>query len=75
MLGVLGKAKSQGEPMRQLLALVLPAVMGLASPGLAEDFSLTIKDHRFEPAQMPLTRSSRATISTPRRSSLVAKPR
>jgi hypothetical protein len=33
--------------MRLLLALSLPAVVGLASPVRADDFSLTIKDHRF----------------------------
>jgi hypothetical protein len=68
--------------MRLLLAL-LPALVGLASPVRAEDFSLTIKDHRFEPTElevpagkdltlkspiaMPRPKSSRATTSMPRR--------
>jgi plastocyanin len=46
--------------MRLLLALVLPAV--LASPALAEDFSLTIKDHRFEPAQLEVPAGKDLTL-------------
>jgi len=49
--------------MRQLLALVLPAVMGLASPGLAEDFSLTIMDHRFEPAELEVPAGKDLTLN------------
>jgi plastocyanin len=63
MLGVLGKAKSQGGPMRLLLALVLPAVMGLAFPAHAEDFSLTIKDHRFEPAELEVPAGKDLTLN------------
>ena len=35
--------------MRLLPALTLPAIVGLASPARADDFSLTIKDHRYTP--------------------------
>jgi plastocyanin len=63
ILGVLGKAKSQGGPMRLLLALILPAIVGLASPARADDFSLTIKDHRFEPAELEVPAGKDLTLN------------
>jgi plastocyanin len=48
--------------MRLLLALALPAFMGLACPALAEDFSLTIKDHRFEPSELEVPAGKDLTL-------------
>jgi plastocyanin len=47
--------------MRLLLAL-LPALVGLASPVRAEDFSLTIKDHRFEPTELEVPAGKDLTL-------------
>jgi plastocyanin len=51
----LGKAESlsqlNGGQMRLLLAALL-ALSGLISQALAQDFSLTIKDHKFDPAEL-----------------------
>ena len=48
--------------MRLLLALALPALVGLASPVRAEDFSLTIKDHRFEPTELEVPAGKDLTL-------------
>ena len=48
--------------MRLLLALSLPAVVGLASPVRADDFSLTIKDHRFEPSELQVPAGKDLTL-------------
>ena len=48
--------------MRLLLALALPALVGLASPVRAEDFSVTIKDHRFEPTELEVPAGEDLTL-------------
>lgn len=48
--------------MRLLLALSLPAVVGLASPVRTDDFSLTIKDHRFEPSELQVPAGKDLTL-------------
>ena len=48
----------------RLLAFALLAAMGTASPALAEDFSLTLKDHRFDPAtiEVPAGQKIKLTV-------------
>ncbi len=36
----------------RLLAFALLASLAIVSPALAEEFALSIKDHRFEPAEL-----------------------
>lgn len=36
----------------RLLAFALLVAVGTASPAFAEDFSLTLQDHRFDPAEI-----------------------
>ncbi len=48
--------------MRLLLALALPALVGLASSARAEDFALTIKDHRFEPTELEVPAGKDLTL-------------
>jgi plastocyanin len=48
--------------MRLLLALALPAMVGLASSALAEEFSITIKDHRFDPAELQVPAGKDLTL-------------
>jgi plastocyanin len=67
ILGALGKAKSQrheseGGQMRLLLGLALLAAVGIISPVRADDFSLTIKDHRFEPAKLEVPAGKDLTL-------------
>ena len=47
--------------MRLLLAALL-ALSGLISQALAEDFSLTIKDHKFDPAEMQVPAGKEFTL-------------
>src|SRR5262249_57656493 len=61
--GVLGKAKWEGGPMRLLLALSLPGIVGVASLARADDFSLTMKDHRFEPAELEVPAGRDLTLN------------
>ena len=48
--------------MRLLLAALL-ASLGLISQALAQDFSLTIKDHRFEPAELQVPAGKAFTLN------------
>ena len=47
----------------RLLALALLVAVGIASPALADDFSLTLKDHRFEPAEIEVPANSAFTLN------------
>jgi plastocyanin len=47
----------------RLLLVALLAAFGIASPALAEDFSLTIKDHRFEPAELQVPAGQAFTLN------------
>jgi plastocyanin len=62
----LGKAESlsqlNGGQMRLLLAALL-ASLGLISQALAEDFSLTIKDHKFDPAELQVPAGKEFTLN------------
>jgi plastocyanin len=48
--------------MRLLLGLALLAAVGIISPVRADDFSLTIKDHRFEPAELEVPAGKDLTL-------------
>jgi plastocyanin len=48
--------------MRLLLAALL-ALSGLISQALAQDFSLTIKDHKFAPAEMQVPAGKEFTLT------------
>jgi plastocyanin len=48
--------------MRLLLAALL-ASLGLISQALAQDFSLTIKDHRFEPVELQVPAGKAFTLN------------
>jgi plastocyanin len=62
----LGKAELlsplNGGQMRLLLAAPL-ASLGLISQALAQDFSLTIKDHRFEPVELQVPAGKAFTLN------------
>ena len=67
----LGKATAipncpKGGRMR-LLAFALLAGLGLSSQALAEEFSLTIKDHRFEPAELQVPAGKAFTLTVTQR--------
>jgi plastocyanin len=47
----------------RLLLIALLALLGMASPGRAEEFSLTIKDHRFEPAELQVPAGHALTLN------------
>ena len=47
----------------RLLPIALLALLGMASPSLAEEFSLTIKDHRFEPAELQVPAGQAFTLN------------
>jgi plastocyanin len=47
----------------RLLLIALLALLGMASQGLAEEFSLTIKDHRFEPAELQVPAGQAFTLN------------
>ncbi len=47
----------------RLLALALLASLATVSPVLAEDFALTIKDHRFEPAELAVPAGKELTLT------------
>lgn len=47
----------------RLLLIALLAVLGMSSPAFAEEFSLTIKDHRFEPAELQVPAGQAFTIN------------
>jgi plastocyanin len=61
----LGKAESlsqsNGGQMRLLLAALL-ALSGPISQALAQDFSLTIKDHKFDPAELQVPAGKEFTL-------------
>ena len=44
----------------RLLAFALLASLAMVSSALSEDFALTIKDHRFEPAELQVPAESGA---------------
>jgi Cupredoxin-like domain len=46
-----------------LSAFALLVAMGTASPALAEDFSLILKDHRFQPAEIEVPTNSPFTLN------------
>jgi plastocyanin len=48
--------------MRLLLALSLPVMVGLTSSALAEEFSITIKEHRFDPAELQVPAGKDLTL-------------
>ena len=48
--------------MRLLLAALL-ASLGLISQALAQDFSLTIKDHKFDPAELQVPAGNEFTLN------------
>jgi plastocyanin len=62
----LGKAESlsqlNGGQMRLLLAALL-ALSGPISQAFAQDFSLTIKDHKFDPAEMQVPAVKEFTLT------------
>jgi plastocyanin len=62
----LGKAESlsqfNGGQMRLLLAALL-ALSGPISQAFAQDFSLTIKDHKFDPAEMQVPAGKEFTLT------------
>jgi plastocyanin len=62
----LGKAESlsqlNGGQMRLLLAALL-ALSGPISQAFAQDFSLTIKDHKFDPAEMQVPAGKEVTLT------------
>jgi len=66
MLRRLGKATAsrveKGGVMR-LLLIALLALVGMASQSLAEDFSIVIKDHRFEPAEIQVPTGQTFTLT------------
>ena len=45
------------------LAFALLASLAVASPAFAEDFALTIKDHRFEPAELQVPANKELTLT------------
>jgi plastocyanin len=47
----------------RLFGFALLAALGLISPARADDFSLTIKDHRFEPAELNVPAGSAFTLN------------
>jgi plastocyanin len=47
----------------RLLLMALLALLGMASPGLAAEFPLTIKDHRFEPAELQVPAGQAFTLN------------
>ncbi len=47
----------------RLLSAALLASLGLISPALAQDFSLTIKDHRFEPSELQVPAGKAFTLN------------
>jgi plastocyanin len=47
----------------RLLLIALLAVFGVASQALAEEFSLAIKDHRFEPAELQVPAGQAFTLN------------
>ena len=47
----------------RLLLFALFAVLGTSSQALAEEFSLTIKDHRFEPAELQVPAGQAFTLN------------
>lgn len=47
----------------RLLLFALLALSGLASQALAEDFSLAIKDHRIEPAELEVPAGKAFTLT------------
>src|SRR5262249_35534092 len=49
--------------MRLLLALTVPAILGLASAASADDFSLTIKDHRSDPGELKFPAGKDLTLN------------
>jgi plastocyanin len=51
-----------GGVMR-LLLIALLALIGTASQSLAEEFSLVIKDHRFEPAELQVPAGQAFTLN------------
>ncbi len=47
----------------RLLLIALLAVFGISSQVLAEEFSLAIKDHRFEPAELQVPAGQAFTLN------------
>lgn len=47
----------------RLLLLALLAWFGIASQALAQEFSLTIKNHRFEPAELQVPAGTAFTLT------------
>jgi plastocyanin len=52
----------KGGVMR-LLPIAVLAALGISSQALAEEFSLTIRDHRFEPAELQVPAGEAFTLS------------
>jgi hypothetical protein len=68
MLNALGKQsrklpKSPKEDDMRLLAFALLITVGTASPAFAEDFSLTLQDHRFDPAEIEVPADRPITLN------------
>src|SRR5262249_11238329 len=53
----------KGAPSPALCPLPRPAIVGLASPARADDLSLTIKDHRFAPAELEVPAGKDLTLN------------
>ena len=47
----------------RLLPIALLAALGISSQALAEEFSLTIKDHAFEPAELQVPAGQAFTLN------------
>jgi hypothetical protein len=49
--------------MMRLLPVALLASLGMSSPSFAGEFSLTIKDHRFDPAELQVPAGQAFTLN------------